>query len=468
MRKRVTIGIPCFNSVSPETLEDYMRFAYYLGRHYEGFDFSLAIKPKSEQFRARNSIVEAALQWGADYVLMLDDDHVIDWMEQAQTVANAEQSHYEFLRTLIGHMERTPGAAIVGALYYHRGGECRPVVMKEGKDGGFYYMRDDEIANGLQEVAVTGGGCMLIDMNLFSRIPGPWFEPEFQFGTDVQICKKAREEGRGVYCDTSLTLGHVLSRREVVTAKNRHRIMAESQARGAPQGIDPEWSSGAALRLYHMDVEQYLGMDLSQIQEVARRYSTDDLSKYQDDLTQYYATRGKAQLARQVLFHLNPHCIEEMEFVFSTVNTNAEGYGIEFGCGSAPVSFELALRGHRMDFVDIDGAAAYEFTKWRAKHRGIEDRCGWSIRGPYDYALMLDAIEHIKDWEPVLEKIVDALKNDGALITNYFRNQDYDNPEHVSMDKGAVKQFLVSRGVYPLNEMVWIKRDLGWMDKKVA
>ena len=55
----ITIGIPCYSTVSAETLDDYMRFSFYLGRRYQDYDFKLAIKSKSEQFRARNAIVLA-------------------------------------------------------------------------------------------------------------------------------------------------------------------------------------------------------------------------------------------------------------------------------------------------------------------------------------------------------------------------------------------------------------------------
>jgi 2-polyprenyl-3-methyl-5-hydroxy-6-metoxy-1,4-benzoquinol methylase len=213
-------------------------------------------------------------------------------------------------------------------------------------------------------------------------------------------------------------------------------------------------------------VEDYLGMSMFEMQKIAERYNAGDIEKHKGDLKAYYASRGKEQLARQALFHTAPHCREEMEFIFSAVNTKAEGYGCEYGCGSAPVSFELALRGHRMDFVDIDGAGAYEFTKWRAKKRALEERCGWALAGPYDYVLMLDSIEHMPQWQEVLEKVVASLKPDGALITNFFRNQDYDNPEHVNMDKPAVRAFLTERGVYPLNEMIWLKRDFSFMDRK--
>ena len=46
MKQRVCIGIPCFAGVSGETLEDYMRFAYHLGRRYQEFDFFMSIITK--------------------------------------------------------------------------------------------------------------------------------------------------------------------------------------------------------------------------------------------------------------------------------------------------------------------------------------------------------------------------------------------------------------------------------------
>jgi len=131
---------------------------------------------------------------------------------------------------------------------------------------------------------------------------------------------------------------------------------------------------------------------------------------------------------------MQPETKKIIDTVFKFVNTNIEAKGIDFGCGSAPVGFDLALRGHSMDFIDIDGAGAYEFTKWRANKRNLNGRVGWKWGGPYDYALFLDSLEHIND---------------------------YDNNEHLAiMDKKEVMSFLVNMGVYPLNEMVFIKRDL--------
>lgn len=460
---RVTIGIPCYQNCPSETLEDYMRFAYYCGRR-STHEYVLAIKAKTEQFRARNSIVEAALQVGSDFLFFLDDDHVIDWEGQA-----GPNDRYAIVDKLIAHMEADPKLGLVGAVYYHRGNECRPVLMKEGNDGGYYYLRDDEITGSLQEVAVQGGGCMLIRCSVFDRIKGPWFEPEFDLGTDVQICKKVRQAGFKVACDTSIHIGHVLNARTVITPNNRHRVAMESAQRvaHADPGMDKAWQTNSALALYRMDAEEYLGKKLHDLGDLAMKYDMADLPKYKGDFIAYYGSRGKEQLARQVLFHHTSAMVQQMEMFHTMVNPNVEARGADIGCGSAPVTFELAMRGHHIDFIDIDGAGAYEFTKWRAKKRGIS--AGWKLDGQYDYIFMLDSLEHIEDWQGVLDKVNEHLKDRGALVTNYFDNRDFKNPEHVSMDHAAVRNRLIELGIYPINRYLWTKnRSLGQMDQRAA
>jgi SAM-dependent methyltransferase len=461
---RITVGIPCFGGFSAETGADYMRFLYHLGRRVQEHEFFLAIKPKTEQFRARNMIVEAALQVDSDYLLFLDDDHIIDW----ESVSGPNE-RYGFIRTLVRHLEADEKRGIVGALYYHRGNECRPVLMKEGNDGGTYWMRDDEIVNGLQEVAIAGGGCMLIAKRVWDKIPSPWFEPELQFGTDIQVCQKARAAGFSVWCDTSIVLGHVLAQREIVTPRNRHRIAAESAARNGQgdDGIDAGWRNSTTLRLYLDDAGEYMDLGAEEMFALSESYKVNNFSKFSgfEDPEDYYRSLGHEQLARQVVFHHTAPAVDQMETILKLFRVDREFRGLDVGCGSAPVGFELAMRGHHVDFIDIPGAEAYEFTKWRAQKRGIEARCGWDWGEDYDYALLLDSIEHFTQWEDMLDRVIRALKPDGALITNYFLNCDYHNPEHVNMEKGKVTRYLTDHGVYPLNEMLWIKRDLGFMDR---
>jgi 2-polyprenyl-3-methyl-5-hydroxy-6-metoxy-1,4-benzoquinol methylase len=456
--KKIAIGIPCFQSAPAETLEDYMRFAFYLRRKYQEYDFYLAIKPKSEQFRARNSIVEAALQGGCDYLLMLDDDHVINWQDQDANDPGETQVPYEFLRILLEDMKKTK-AGMVGALYYHRGGECRPVIMKEGKNGGYFYMRDDEITGELQEVAVTGGGCMLLDMNIFSRIGPSPFEPEFQFGTDIQICEKTRKEGFKVYCNTGIVLGHVLSKREVVTPKNRQRLYAESvgKTQSPQEGMDPQWNTESGLRLYRMDVEEYLKMPFEKFDKLALEYQKkyDRFNEF-DNPADYYKALGPEQLARQAWYHHQPWMVEQFDALMKLFNNNQSFKGMEYGCGSSPVGFELALKGHDMTLIDLPGTPAYEFTKWRAEKRNKNISFNWN-GGGYDFILFLDSIEHLSNWKEILTKAGTSLNQNGFIVTNFFLNQDYENVEHINMDKNAVRNHLRELGFYQIerSKNVW-------------
>lgn len=212
-RSVICIGIPAYDGLDHQVSEDYMRLMYHLGRRCPEYDFQLAIRGKSEQFRARNSIVKAGLQFGADYIFMLDDDHIFD-IETGQTATNA----YDVIPKLVKHLENNPKIGIVGGLYYQRGGECSPVIMHEW-EGKPYFLHHSEVAGGMQKVDVTGGGCMMIRASVFDKIADPWFAPEFEYGTDIQICRKVREAGYEVWCDTSLEIGHIQKEKHIVSSK---------------------------------------------------------------------------------------------------------------------------------------------------------------------------------------------------------------------------------------------------------
>jgi hypothetical protein len=133
--------------------------------------------------------------------------------------------------------------------------------------------------------------------------------------------------------------------------------------------------------------------------------------------------------------------------------------GLDYACGSAPIGYELLKKGHKMDFVDVEGAGAYDFLKWRIKKNGFSDRAGWKLAGPYNFVLLLDAIEHLEDWEWVLDNIIGRMERKAVLITNYFDNTDTINPEHISMSQQDVADFLVSKNMLPITQMLWVKED---------
>ena len=444
MKSRITIGIPCYQNVSFETLGDYMRFAFHLGRRYQEYEFFLAIKGKSEQFRARNAIVKQALQTDSDYILMLDDDHVLDIQN-----SDGPSEGYEFLRTLLDNFEKTPDMGICGALYSQRGGDYYPVVMTETKRGS-RFLTMAEISGKLQKVDITGGGCMLIKMDIFRRLEAPWFAPEFEAGTDVQICRKARDIGYSVWCDTSIEIGHVRLERDIVVPSKA--IMKKSDiSKEQLKGIE---TADNYVSNYIDDVVEYTDKSVRQLEVLADSYVAKDIETFEGSMVEYYKTRGVKQLARNALFNCSEGKVAQSLAIIKSLEDPKYAYGLDYCCGSAPVGFELLKSGKRMDFIDIDGAGSYEFLKWRARN---SPPIGQDIEGPYDFVLMLDAIEHLQPWELHLIEIDAALKIGGLLVTNYFTLYDYDNPEHINMEKYKVEAFLVERGYKAINPNVWIK-----------
>lgn len=462
---RIMIGIPCYGSAPAETLEDYMRFAFYLGRHVRDYLFFISTIPKQEQFRARNAIVQATAQISAKYLLMLDDDQIINPEQTIFPTAN-----YDCIQKMIAHMEKDPSIGIVGALYFQRGGSYHPVAMKE-KHNEFFWLTEDDLTGGLQEVAVTGGGAMLINMAIIDKIGSPWFEPEQKTdgpsnGTDIQICRKARAAGYKVMLDSSIEFGHVKNSREVVTRKTRLKYLTD-QTR-ITDSAQQEWDSAGMMTLFSMDVETYTGMSTAELEALAEEYPEyarinirDNLSAG-SDLREYYRGSGDMQLARQYAFHRKTsYGTHRWLSALRDMTGKNERYGLDFGCGSAPLGFQLLLDGNRMDFVDVDGAGGYEFTKWRAKHRNKQDRCGFTLAGPYDFILLMDIIEHLPDWEEVLTDLIGRLKPGGILATNYFVLTDHDNPEHISMNRKAVKRLLITLDMLPGNQLFWRKDNDG-------
>lgn len=452
---RIVIGIPCWDKVAPEVLDDYMRFMYYLGRRYTEHEFWLGIKTKSEQFRARNAIVEAAYQVNADYLLMMDDDHVIDVDKH-----NYASDKYEFLRTLISHMEADKKLGLVGALYYHRGGQCRPVLLVKAEDGQYRFLNDNEITGGLQYVDIQGGGCMLIRMTAMDFVGAPWFVPETEYGTDFQICLKLASAGYKVACDTSIEIGHVESSRRIITSQNRHQVQADSAK--VSKDVEIAATLEPIYRLFRADIMEYLGVtEISSLYALAEE-SNQHRNKFNEytDRDQYYRDAGKPYLARAaklaVIGAVWPNAADD--FLLRTMRVGVPALGVDFGCGPGRVTFELARQGHTLHFIDLDGVETYEFLKWRvAKHNILAKFNEWPESNTADYVVAHDVFEHISDMEDQLEKICQCLKPGGVLITNYLLMHDWSNTEHINNDKPKFLECLKKRNMATVNSCVFQK-----------
>ena len=464
-REKVCIGIPCFQGVPYEVLDDYMRLAYHLGRRNQEFDFYLAIKGKGEQYRARNAIVEQAIATACDYLFMLDDDQIFDI---EKTLGPSEC--YDIITKLVQHLKEDPQKGIVGALYFQRGATCDPVIMYRNPPGYTFYNYSD-ITRRLQKVDITGGGAMCINMKVFDKIDSPWFVAECDVGqgTDIQICEKVQKAGWEVWCDTSLEIGHIMAEREIVSSKNVERIQYEASEWMNREDIKNAPAIRTALYIndYEKDVLEYTGKTVEQLEAMAEEYAEHYRQHFDiTNLEKYYATIGMPQLARNFIFHKTPEVVQLGAFILSVFNPQITSYGLDFGCGSAPIGFELAMRGQKIDFIDIPGSGAYDFVQWRAKKYKMS-QCGFTLGTGYDWVLLLDVIEHLRpeETESIMRDLISRLKNGGSIVTNYWHNSDYDNAEHINMNQGAVKEIFIKLGMemLPFTKGGQIIKDFRWV-----
>lgn len=141
---------------------------------------------------ARNQLVRSALDAKASHLLFLDSDMIVP--------SNAPQR-------LLKHDK-----PIVSGLYFERHSPHKPVMGKTRCGDWFDY------PPGLSEIGVVGGGCLLVQTDVFRKISehfkdDTWFEFFGQrTGEDLVFAQRCRELGIKMYLDADLKCGHAGTR----------------------------------------------------------------------------------------------------------------------------------------------------------------------------------------------------------------------------------------------------------------
>ena len=157
---------------------------------------------------ARNQIVDIAQKQGCKYLMFLDTDMTFP---------------PDTILRLMKHQKD-----IVSGLYFERYAPHRPVIRQDyddGKEKG--YALADYTQGDLIEVAATGGGCLLINMEVFDRLEKPYFDYRLEktekdlgiketfYSEDLVFCEKARRAGYKIWCDTTIRCGHLINDVEI-------------------------------------------------------------------------------------------------------------------------------------------------------------------------------------------------------------------------------------------------------------
>lgn len=210
-KKRVMIFSPVgYGVMDFQVTLDWMSFMYWCGKNLnDKYEFFVSFKAKLEQSRAREEAALESQQMNMDYILMIDDDQVFD-------IHN--NNDYSFIETMLNTMELNEHIGVLGAMYMKRQKDMMvPCSMIQTSPVEYRFLNPEEITFNLQEVDAIGGGCMLIRVKMLDELEQPIFIPEAIYSTDIQLCRKAKEAGYGVYLDSELQIGHLMTERDVIS-----------------------------------------------------------------------------------------------------------------------------------------------------------------------------------------------------------------------------------------------------------
>jgi hypothetical protein len=145
----------------------------------------------------RNNCVERALSEGCTHGIFMDTDQVY---------------HPLTITRLLSH--RLP---VVGALVHRRYPPFDSLMLRviEGPQFNRYDSIDEWKEGELVEVDATGGGCLMFDMQVFRKMPRPWFRDDKApeglppIGEDIGFCQDLKAAGYKIFVDTSVPAGHL-------------------------------------------------------------------------------------------------------------------------------------------------------------------------------------------------------------------------------------------------------------------
>lgn len=144
----------------------------------------------------RNNITKHALDSGADWVLYLDDDHVL--------------SRDVLTRLLAADKD------VVSAHYTQRQPPFAPVAMShELPNGGFIKLALDPTQKGLLSVAASGAGCMLVKRRVLEALEPPYWTlgqiNAASWGDDLHFCSRVRKASFEIFVDLDNPIGHLMT-----------------------------------------------------------------------------------------------------------------------------------------------------------------------------------------------------------------------------------------------------------------
>lgn len=176
---KIAICLPTNRGLRPKTLESLLKLIAHSKLEYE-----VLISTKGfNTAENRTWLAAQAVKRNCTHTFWVDDDMIYP---------------EDTLERLLAHDKD-----IVGAKYANRRGDGEVIE----------YFGDP--LTGMFKCKALGGGCVLVRSDVFRKIKQPWFwyvinpNGAIIMSNDWYFCKKARESGYDIWCDSALKVGHI-------------------------------------------------------------------------------------------------------------------------------------------------------------------------------------------------------------------------------------------------------------------
>lgn len=207
----LAVGIPCNFPFVPVSF-------MYSFLHMDRPTFTLLHSDNGPIDTLRNDLVEKALEISATSLIMMDTDMVY---------------HPQTITKLLSH--KLP---VVGALCFRRYPPFDSIVLRKVNINEQYdsYESVEEWEEGeLLECDATGAGCLMFDMEVFRKLPYPWFKFVKQengavIGEDIGFCQDLKKAGYKIFVDTSVPAGHLTTLCVNQATSRLYRAMKNKEA----------------------------------------------------------------------------------------------------------------------------------------------------------------------------------------------------------------------------------------------
>lgn len=193
---KIMVAVPIHRSVDYDSFISFIKLLSFKGEH----SYQISVMSHSLIYDSREKMAEIFLKSDCDSMMFIDSDMTFE----AKDIEKLASYDVPFVTAMA--FKRMPPfqPCFYTKLEYDAGHPKLEVPV--------------DYSQGLLEIEGAGMACALIKREVFENIKKPYFFPLVNLGEDLTFCLKLKEAGIKMYCDTTLSFGHLATTE--ITEKN--------------------------------------------------------------------------------------------------------------------------------------------------------------------------------------------------------------------------------------------------------